>query len=240
MTIDSAIYTNNKIGVNIKVPAYEVDIDGDLRATGSLFASNHVITHATFATSDARYKRDIEPYDNGLEQIRALEPKRYRYTDDAPVARPDQLYYGLVAQEAAAVDPTLVETFSLPNPDQGQSGPTEYLGVDSQRLIFTLISAVKEIDRKNQEIDALKARLDALEALVNATAAVQDEFISDTNESSPKHSQITASVAETVLVSVPEPQTQLVENTSVTPVSPFSADAFLSLEHYISNPGGYF
>ena len=240
LTIDSAIYTNNRIGVNIKVPAYEVDIDGDLRATGSIFASNHVITHATFATSDARYKRDIESFDNGLAQIRALEPKRFRYTDDAPVAQPDELYYGLIAQEAAAVDPTLVDTFSLPVVDQEQSGPTEYLGVDSQRLIFTLISAVKEIDRKNQEIDALKARLDALEALVNATAAVRNEFISDTNEPFSKYSQNTASVAETVLVNRPEPQTMLVENTSVTPVSPFSADAFLSLEQYISNPGGYF
>ncbi len=169
MTINSAIFTNNRIGVGVTVPAYEVDIDGDLRATGSLFASNHVITHATFATSDQRFKRDIEDYHNGLEQVRAMQPKRFRYTVDAPVGATDRTFYGLIAQEAALVDPNLVQSFDFtPLRTAQNTSPaqpiTDYLGVDSQRLIFTLISAVKALDAKDREIDALRQRLDALEA----------------------------------------------------------------------------
>lgn len=241
LTIDQAIYTNNRIGVNIQVPAYEVDIDGDLRATGSLFAANHIITHATFATSDARFKRDIEPYTNGLAQIRALLPRRFRYTEDAPVARPDRVYYGLIAQEAAAVDPSLVETFVLPAQHAGAAkSSTPYLGVDSQRLIFTLLSAVKELDHKNQEIDALKARLDALEARANATAAVQGETRSDLTEFPPKPSPTTAAVANPGLILRPDHPTQLAAEAGTAPATMQATNAPLSPDPHISNSGGTF
>ena len=169
LTIDGAIYTNNRVGIGVPFPAYELDIDGDIRATGSLFASNHVITHATFATSDRRFKRDIKNYDDGLDQIRALQPKRFRYTVNAPGAPSDEEFYGLIAQEAESIDPNLVRRFKLPSPTPLQTAPT-YLGVDSQRLVFTLISAVKALDEKDQEIDALRSRVEALEALTSARA----------------------------------------------------------------------
>ena len=165
LTIDSAIYTNNRVGIGVEVPAYALDVQGDVRATGSLFASNQVITHATFATSDRRFKRDIQSYDNGLEQVRAMEPKQFRYTDDAPGGPSERLYYGLIAQEAASIDPNLVQSFNLPASTQ-PTAPTTYLGVDSQRLVFTLISAVKALDEKTREIDELRTRLEELEALV--------------------------------------------------------------------------
>ena len=167
LTIDSAIYTNNRVGIGVPIPAYELDIDGDIRATGSLFASNHVITHATFATSDRRFKRDIRNYDDGLDQIRALQPKRFRYTVNAPGAPSDEVFYGLIAQEAESIDPNLVRRFELPFASPQQTDLT-YLGVDSQRLVFTLISAVKALDEKDLEIDALRARVEALEALTYA------------------------------------------------------------------------
>ena len=177
LTIDSAIYTNNRVGIGVTVPAYELDIEGDIRATGSLFASKHVITHATFATSDARFKRDIEDLEHGLEQVRAMQPKRFRYTQDSPVGGIDRVYYGLIAQDAAAIDPNLVQSFALPGLTEtsiATEGPaagadpvlTDYLGVDSQRLIFMLISAVKELDVKAREIDVLAARVDVLAARV--------------------------------------------------------------------------
>ena len=163
LTVDSAIYTNNRVGIGTPFPAYELDIDGDIRATGSVFASDHVITHATFATSDRRFKQDIQPLDDGLAKIRAMSPKQFRYTSDAPVGLSGQTYYGLIAQDAAVVDPNLVGTFQLPirNSDAEK---VEYLGVDSQRLIFTLISAVQALDHKDREIDALQLQVQALEA----------------------------------------------------------------------------
>lgn len=167
LTVDSAIYTNNRVGIGVTIPAYELDIEGDIRATGSLFASNHVITHATFATSDERFKRDIRNYDDGLDHIRAMQPKRFRYTKNAPGAPSDRVFYGLIAQEAESIDPNLVQRFELPSPLQQQTAPT-YLGVDSQRLVFTLISAVKALDDKDREIDALRVRVEALEARIAA------------------------------------------------------------------------
>lgn len=168
LTIDSAIYTNNRVGIGVPIPAYELDIEGDIRATGSLFASNHVITHATFATSDRRFKRDISSYDNGLEHIRAMQPKRFRYTENVPGAPSDREFYGLIAQEAARIDPNLVHRFKVPSPDNQPQPDPSYLGVDSQRLVFTLISAVKALDEKDREIDALRARVEALETQASA------------------------------------------------------------------------
>ena len=165
LTIDSTIYTNNRVGIGVTIPAYELDIQGDIRATGSLFASNHVITHATFATSDQRFKRDIESYDNGLDHVRAMQPKQFRYTDNAPGGPSERLYYGLIAQDAASIDANLVQSFPLPT-SAHDATPETYLGVDSQRLVFTLISAVKALDAKDREIDELRTRLEELEALV--------------------------------------------------------------------------
>ena len=118
MTIDSAIFTNNQVGIGTPTPAYSLDVDGDIRATGSIFVSDRVITHASFATSDARYKHSVAPLDDGLALVRQLAPRRFSYTDDAPMANKDRVYYGLIAQEAAQVDPNLVETFLLPTPTE--------------------------------------------------------------------------------------------------------------------------
>ena len=121
MTVDSAIFTNNQVGIGTSTSAYSLDVDGDIRATGSIFASDRVITHASFATSDARYKRNIAPLD-GLALVRQLAPRRFSYTDNAPMANKDRVYYGLIAQEAAQVDPNLVETFSSPPPQKPSRG----------------------------------------------------------------------------------------------------------------------
>ncbi len=169
MTVDSAIFTNNQVGIGTSTPAYSLDVDGDIRATGSIFASDRVITHASFATSDARYKRNIAPLDGGLALVRQLAPRRFSYTDNAPMANKDRVYYGLIAQEAAQVDPNLVETFLLPTPTETEPGEQgDFLGVDSQRLIFILLSAIRELDQKTHEIDALRAQLALTEARLDA------------------------------------------------------------------------
>lgn len=169
MTIDSAIFTNNQVGIGTPTPAYSLDVDGDIRATGSIFVSDRVITHASFATSDARYKHSVAPLDDGLALVRQLAPRRFSYTDDAPMANKDRVYYGLIAQEAAQVDPNLVETFLLPTPTETEPREQDaFLGVDSQRLIFILLAAIRELDQKTHEIDALRAQLALTEARLDA------------------------------------------------------------------------
>ena len=97
-----------------------------------------------------------------------MKPKRFRYTENVPGAPSDQEFYGLIAQEAARIDPNLVHRFKVPSPDNLPQPDPTYLGVDSQRLVFTLISAVKALDEKDREIDALRARVEALETQAKA------------------------------------------------------------------------
>ena len=178
MTVDSAIFTNNQVGIGTSTPAYRLDVEGDIRATGSIFASDRVITHASFATSDARFKKNIEPLAGGLAMVRDLVPRRFSYTDDSPFANADRVYYGLIAQEAEQVDPTLVETFLLPLPaGDNASAAAEFLGVDSQRLIFILLAAIRELDQKTLEIDALRAELAVTEARLDAAGLPFSEKI---------------------------------------------------------------
>jgi len=159
------IYTDSNVGIGVTTPAYTLDVEGDFRVTGSVFAGERVITNATFATSDRRYKRDISPYTDGLEIVRALEPVKFRYTEAAPLSTTDALFYGLIAQDAREVDSNFVDEVHLSRSQVQSAAEAEsFLVVDSQRLIFSLLSAVKALDEKDREIDALSDRLSQLEA----------------------------------------------------------------------------
>jgi hypothetical protein len=95
--------------------------------------------------SDRQVKRDIEPYEAGLDAIAALRPVSYKYRDDVPFAD-DRTHYGLIAQELEEVLPELVEDFKL-------AGYGTIKATQPGQLLFVCINAIRE----------LKERLEALE-----------------------------------------------------------------------------
>ena len=88
--------------------------------------------------SDARLKQDEEPFERGLSEVLKLDPIKFRYRKN-----PDQLRYGLRAEEVAEIIPELVS----------ERGPEAHKMLDVGSLSFLLINAVKELAA---EVAALK------------------------------------------------------------------------------------
>lgn len=92
-------------------------------------------------TSSARFKRDIEPYSDGLSVIERLEPKQFRYlsgyVDDGARAQ-----FGLLAEELVEIEPRFVTLDT-----QGQPN-----SVDWPNVIWTLVNAVKELSAEVEQL----------------------------------------------------------------------------------------
>lgn len=109
------------------------------------------------AISDERMKKEIVPFNSGLEKVLAIQPKKFKYnavegtpTENYPEIITDKQQYGVIAQDLQNVCPEMVTA--------DENG---FLSVDLSNLSLLLINAVKEL---NTKIGSLEARILALEA----------------------------------------------------------------------------
>lgn len=93
--------------------------------------------------SDVRTKRNIQPYDEGLETILKLRPQSFEYTGEAGMPEGMQAV-GLVAQEVADIIPSCMRS------TRGFIGgvETDVLGVNSGDLTWMMVNAIQEIDAR--------------------------------------------------------------------------------------------
>ena len=103
------------------------------------------------AYSDVTLKRDIEPYQRGLEAIRQIQPVSFKYNEDMPLGGDDgRTNYGLVAQDIEQIAPEMVGRARFPSRDR------EFATVAPGHLVYLLTNAVKELADK---LDSLERRL---------------------------------------------------------------------------------
>ena len=121
------------VGINKSNPAYQLDVHGDIRATGNIITQ-----------SDVRYKTQIHDVTDSINKIMRLRGVKYNKTNS------DRSHYGVVAQEVENVLPELVYTHKSDMFDDEKS-------VDYMSLIPVLIQAVKE---QQQQIESLQQRVD--------------------------------------------------------------------------------
>jgi hypothetical protein len=110
--------------------------------------------------SDERVKKNILSYTDGMNMLRAIQPRTFNYNgrlEFTPDDGVDQV--GVIAQELRRVAPKMVTEA----PDLLDGAPV--LVVDTSELTFSLINAVKE---QQQAIDKLRAKTRKLEALLCA------------------------------------------------------------------------
>lgn len=106
---------------------------------------------------------------SALDLVMALNPVRYTYKEDCPIAVSDAPRYGFIAQELQAILPELVQEAGLPkrvpeSPDEEIEDPGTYLRYAddaSKQLIAVLTAALQEAVN---QIHALETRISALEA----------------------------------------------------------------------------
>lgn len=130
----------------------------------------------TRATSSARYKTSVENLDHALADSVVLGSRPVWYRSTCECDNPEWSWYGLIAEELAAIDPRLVhwgrpqKEITVPGVDgepdtlsyaEDTDAPLRPEGVMYDRITVMLIDVVQ---RQQQTIAALEARVAALEA----------------------------------------------------------------------------
>jgi hypothetical protein len=132
---------------------------GSITTNGSATAYN--------TSSDYRLKTDIQPMENAIDRLNALEPVNFEWIESGE--RVD----GFIAHEAKLVVPDAVigekdamRTEVIKDEDDLPTGEVltlpDYQGIDQSKLVPLLTKALQEAISK---IDALEARISALETV---------------------------------------------------------------------------
>lgn len=143
-----------------------------LQVNSQIFA-----TSSSIATSDGRYKKDVEELTGGLAMVKALRPVEFNWKPqqdivvDEKIVReahsfPEGKTVGFIAQEVqeALADKPWVNNLIKENSREAildaegnELAPKEeFLGIAETNLIAVLVSAVKELTAK---VEALEAKL---------------------------------------------------------------------------------
>ena len=150
------LVSNGSVGIGIDVPAYKLDVAGDINASGS------VRSNGVALTSDARLKRNITNTQHGLSTVMSLRPVEYEKKNSIKEIEYNRHEIGFIAQEIAKVLPSLVT--------EGKDSD-KILAVSYTELIPVLTKAIQE---QQFQIEALKAKNEQLEAANKVTAQLME------------------------------------------------------------------
>ena len=106
----------------------------------SIKCSGTIETQQILVTSDERCKKEIEPFSNGLDSIKNINTKSYKYIGS------EQKQIGILAQDLL-LDPILK--------DSVVTGDTGHYRVNYINLIGVLLSAVKDLSIKTEVLEKL-------------------------------------------------------------------------------------
>lgn len=116
-------------------------------------------TNTWTISSDARLKKDISEFTDGLEVINGIRPVKYMYNGLAGTPT-NKENIGIIAQEIKKVAPYTVGTFKA-KLNESDAEETELLDFNSHALTFVLINAVQELDERTKDLkqDAPQSKL---------------------------------------------------------------------------------
>ena len=152
------VFPGGNVGIgNYPNPSFKLQVEGQ------------VASYGTVLTSDQRLKSDINSYSKGLEVVKKLNVKQYKYKppkkinpnkekdpyknhpmDEVEDDFFNQTQIGVLAQEVQQTAPDLIGSYT----NDGE----EILTVNQTALTFILINAVKEL---NQKVELLEESLAA-------------------------------------------------------------------------------
>lgn len=151
MVIDST----GKVGIGLTNPTFQLQLSQNSAAKPT--SSSWTIA------SDARLKKDMHQFMDGLDVLNKIDPIWFTYNGVAGL--PGETGIGTTAQAMQAIAPYMVKP--LGKAPEGLAGGGDILGVDYGPLQFIMVNAIKEqqgiIDAQREQIELLKARLDKLE-----------------------------------------------------------------------------
>jgi hypothetical protein len=148
-----AIIADN-VGIGTTTPSERLEVCGNAKVVGQIIANSSNLSAGVTCSSDIRYKKDITPLTNSLNNVMQLRGVYYFWkTKEFPEKQfPDARQIGFIAQELEKVYPEVVFT--------DKDG---YKSVDYSRLTPILVEAIKEqqkiIQKQQEEINALNEKL---------------------------------------------------------------------------------
>ncbi len=126
--------------------------------------------------SDARLKKDVQNFTDGLDKILAIRPVSFKYNDHFKSLNNNKTYIGVLAQEIKEVAPYTVELTKFGQVNEEDENGVEHVKkegeefytYDSSSLTYMLINAVKELKSLNDDqqkmIEDLKKEVEILKS----------------------------------------------------------------------------
>jgi len=140
------IVKGRQVGINTSSPTQNLDVNGNARFRS--IASDSLTT----ATSDIRFKENVETLENSLEKVLKLRGVSFTWKNNPEYGT----RIGFIAQEFEKVVPEL----AFINPTDG------YMGINYAEMTAVLAEAIKEqqtiIDAQNNKIDIQQTEIDVL------------------------------------------------------------------------------
>ena len=161
------IRRDGRVGIGTPNPTHRLSVNGDASKLGG--GSWKVF-------SDKKLKKDINPFEHGLDIIMNINPITFRYNGKADINIEEE-FVGVIAQELEEVAPFMVsETFfsdistnnANSNSDPRLAGET-YLTVDPSAFDYLLINSVQE---QQQVIEDMESKMELLETVVKELSVI--------------------------------------------------------------------
>ncbi len=155
MVIDST----GQVGIGVISPTFQLQLSQNSAAKPG--------SSAWTVSSDERLKKDMKPFEDGLEMLQKINPIWFTYT--GAENHPQEQFVGATAQAIQQIAPYMVTTLK----EHSEVGD-KLLGVDYGPLQFIMINAIKEqqkiihqqkltIESQQQALKKLDERLKKLE-----------------------------------------------------------------------------
>jgi hypothetical protein len=170
LSIDASRITLwGNVGIGTTAPSQKLEVCGNAKVVGQIIANSSNLSAGVSCSSDIRYKKDITPLTNALNNVMQLRGVNYFWkTKEFPEKQfPDTKQIGFIAQELEKVYPEVVFT--------DKDG---YKSVDYSRLTPILVEAIKDQQKIIQQLEEenfkikqanvqIKAELNLLSEKVN-------------------------------------------------------------------------
>jgi hypothetical protein len=137
-----------RVGIGTISPSYTVDVNGDLRVTGTGY-KNTWGGHWIFV-SDATLKKDIAPIENALDRMLALRGVSFAWREPEKFGSAGGRHLGMLAQEVERVFPEWV----IATPEG-----TKALGLQGFEAL--VVEALRELNAKCERLEAELSELRA-------------------------------------------------------------------------------
>jgi uncharacterized coiled-coil protein SlyX len=135
-------------------------------------ASNGRLGRSNFNGSSRRFKHDIKPMDNASEVIFALRPVSFYYNKEYDATQ--RLWFGLIAEEVAEVDPELVGRNK-----KGEPESVRYEQINAM-LLNEFLKEHKKIAAQQSEMENQEKEMQTQEQIIaelKSTVAQQQKQI---------------------------------------------------------------